>query len=602
MLCLESSGKAHGIMSSRVRLVSPQLTPPATAVLETDWTKCVLCQHDKNDKLLCPANSKKQGSIGAGYISLAENVTAFCDAGCLTTTLDISRINDGDGVEATLQRHAAKFHNTCKLEYSNTRLQRAIKRKNTDTQSCEENADFKKPCREQHSRQKSNSSLCLFCEKPGSSSDPLHEAMTRVIGERVKRCATKILDKQLLAKVSSGDLVASEAKYHAKCLVALYNAAAGAKTSEQNDNCEGGVAEISYPRAFAELAAFIEDALAEREEQTPIFKLSDLVTLYTDRLTQLGVSSPCVHSTRLKERILAMFPELQAFKEGRDVLLMSNDDVGTALRQACENDADDDAYVLARAAQIVRKDILNASTKFSVNCQSEAVPLSLQTLVAMLCHGANITEQSHTQALLSICQLIVFNSSVRSGMKQHRRHSKSREPPLPMYLGVLLHNKTRKRRLVDTFHDMGLSISYDRVLEISTDIGTKICECYDRMNTVCPPQLKKGVFTSSAIDNINHQTSATTAKGSFNGTGISVFQHNTDDTDACEPVVTLVNESSDSTKPSQKNLPRLPMSYTQVFPVAQSKLSCPVPSSTKPVTTECPLMAPALQLEYRYSA
>ena len=34
---------------------------------------------------------------------------------------------------------------------------------------------------------------------------------------------------------------------------------------------------------------------------------------------------------------------------------MSNDDVGTALRQACENDADDDAYVLARPARIVRK-------------------------------------------------------------------------------------------------------------------------------------------------------------------------------------------------------------------------------------------------------
>ena len=240
-----------------------------------------------------------------------------------------------------------------------------------------------------------------------------------------------------------------------------------------------------------------------------------------------------------------------------------------------------------------------------MNCQSEAVPLSLQTLVAMLCYGANITEQSlvsQTQALLSICQLIVFNSSVPSGMKKHRRHSKFREPPLPVYLGVLLHNKTRKRGLVDTFHDMGLSISYDRVLEISTDIGTKICECYDRMNTVCPPQLKRGVFTSSAVDNINHQTSATTTKSSFNGTGISVFQHNTDDTDACEPVVTLVNESSDSTKPSQKSLPRLPMSYTQVFPVAQSKLSCPVPSSTKPITTECPLMAPALQLEYRCGA
>ncbi len=84
---------------------------------------------------------------------------------------------------------------------------------------------------------------------------------------------------------------------------------------------------------------------------------------------------------------------------------------------------------------------------------------------------------------------------------------------------------TRKRNLVDTLHELGLSVSYDRVLEISTDLGSKICKYYNRLDTVCPPQPKKDVFTSSAVDNINHRTSATTAKSSFNGTGISVFQH-----------------------------------------------------------------------------
>ncbi len=47
-----------------------------------------------------------------------------------------------------------------------------------------------------------------------------------------------------LAKVSSGDLVASEAKYHSKCLVALYNAARG-KTSGGND-VEGESAEVCH--------------------------------------------------------------------------------------------------------------------------------------------------------------------------------------------------------------------------------------------------------------------------------------------------------------------------------------------------------------------
>ena len=40
--------------------------------------------------------------------------------------------------------------------------------------------------------------------------------MTKDIGDRIRRCATKLLDEKLLAKVSSGDLIASEAKYHAK--------------------------------------------------------------------------------------------------------------------------------------------------------------------------------------------------------------------------------------------------------------------------------------------------------------------------------------------------------------------------------------------------
>ncbi len=508
-------------MSSKVKLVDPQqITQPAPALLDTDWTKCVICQEDKSEKLNCPAESKRP-DVGAGYISLAEDVTSFSNAGCLTKPFNISRIDDGDGIEATLQRHTVKFHNTCRLQYSKTRLQRAMKRKSTDTESSAIGAG-KKTCRHQHPRQQNrnkDSLLCLFCEKPASPSDPLHEAMTKMVSDRVKRCATKILDERLLAKVSAGDLIASEAKYHAKCLVALYNAARS-KTSEQNENREGATTEMFYARAFAELVAFIEDTLADREQQTPVFKLSDLVRLYKDRLVQLNVPSPCVHSTRLKDRLLANFPELQAFKEGRDILLMSNEDVGTALRQACENDADDDACILARAARIVRKEIKKTTTQFNgtfpEDCQIEAVPPSLQSLVAMICHGANITEQSlvsKSQAPLSICQLILFNCLGRSEKHvQRTRHNKSREPPLPVYLGVLLHTKTRKRDLVEMLYDLGLSVSYDRVLEISTDVGTKICNYYNRLNTVCPPQLKKGVFTTSAVDNINHQTSATTAK------------------------------------------------------------------------------------------
>ena len=48
---------------------------------------------------------------------------------------------------------------------------------------------------------------------------------------------------------------------------------------------------------------------------------------------------------------------------------------------------------------------------------------------------------------------------------------------------------------------------------------------------MCPTELRKGLFTTSAMDNIDHNPSATTATTSFHGTSISLFQHPTSDSD-----------------------------------------------------------------------
>ena len=43
-------------------------------------------------------------------------------------------------------------------------------------------------------------------------------------------------------------------------------------------------------------------------------------------------------------------------------------------------------------------------------------------------------------------------------------------------------------------------------------------------SVVCPAQLRKGLFTSGALDNLDHNLTRTTATDSFHGTGISIFQ------------------------------------------------------------------------------
>ena len=52
------------------------------------------------------------------------------------------------------------------------------------------------------------------------------------------------------------------------------------------------------------------------------------------------------NNTHLKTRVLSHQHDLQAYREGRDVLLAFSKDVGAALRQAYERDFDDKAWLL----------------------------------------------------------------------------------------------------------------------------------------------------------------------------------------------------------------------------------------------------------------
>ena len=71
---------------------------------------------------------------------------------------------------------------------------------------------------------------------------------------------------------------------------------------------------------------------------------------------------------------------------------------------------------------------------------------------------------------------------------------------------------------------MGHSVSYVRILEIKRQIASSICEQAGGDGMVCPRQLRHSLFTISALDNLDHISSSTTAKDSFHGTGISLFQ------------------------------------------------------------------------------
>ena len=79
-------------------------------------------------------------------------------------------------------------------------------------------------------------------------------------------------------------------------------------------------------------------------------------------------------------------------------------------------------------------------------------------------------------------------------------HSRDRETPFVIYVGLLLFVKTRNRRLIDRLHQYGMCISYARVLEISSKIGTALVERFIEEGVVCPSVLQKSLFTTAALD------------------------------------------------------------------------------------------------------
>lgn len=574
--------------------------------LQTDasinWELCVLCQGPNTDELQCPARSLRQ-DVGAGYRSLAEDLTRLHELGELPPNLNLAIIDNGQGLASSLFANKAQWHKSCRAKYNKTKIMRAEKRKLSEETVLK---DVDSSCRYMRSKSDTGKEhdVCFFCDEDAGL-EGLHEATTlERVDQSVRNSAYLLQDSKLLAKLSAGDMVALEAKYHLHCLASLYNRSRAVKDKmEPRSDDKAALHSI----VFAELVSYVDDARTDTSV-APVFKLAELANLYTSRLEQLGFKpNQRIHTTRLKEKLLSHFPDLKAHNQGRDVLLMFDQDIGDAMRKACEQDNDSDAIHLAKAAQIVRREMFAGQTSFTgsfnVKCQ-ESVPETLIALIRMILEGPNIKDQGDMPAIqeaLTISQLLVFNSvkhARHAGTKtQSVRHSQSQETPLTVYTGLLLHAETRKRDLVDKFHDLGMSVSYDRVLRITAGLANAVCQQYEKKGIVSPPQLRAGLFTTSAVDNIDHNPSSTTATGSFHGTAISITQHPTVHFEGTDQEVISIDDESDTLK---KTVDPLPAYYTEVPPVMLRNNYPNVPKREGPMAGDRQLLNVSLQDERQW--
>ncbi len=170
----------------------------------------------------------------------------------------------------------------------------------------------------------------------------------------VRQLATEFRYTQLLAKLSAGDMIAIDAVYHLKCLTSFYNR----HRSQQRHSTDHSHQVNPQSLALAEVVSYIEEYGQLGENLNHVFKLTDLKTLYSERLQQLGGDTKGqIHSTRLAQKLQQHIPTLEVHNSKSGTLLSFKEDVGDALLEACHTDSDDEAIMLMRVAKRLRKEM-----------------------------------------------------------------------------------------------------------------------------------------------------------------------------------------------------------------------------------------------------
>ena len=209
-----------------------------------------------------------------------------------------------------------------------------------------------------------------------------------------------------------------------------------------------------------------------------------------------------------------------------------------ALEYSRDNSGVSDVVHLSKAAKIVRSKVVQSKLEFtghfSRNCQVESVLRTLLSLMHMIT-GSSYTAPTEVdvdngleyyEPALSIAQLVSFNIvKKRGGYNSQFCHNAENKTTLSIYIAFLLHSHTRSRTLVDKFYHLGLCISYDRMLTLPTNLGNSICAQFEEDGIVFPASLRFNIFSTFAVDNIDHNPSSRTATDSWHETTISTTQY-----------------------------------------------------------------------------
>ena len=290
-----------------------------------NWEECILCQKVSSSKLQCPADTRRK-DVGQGYRTFADILQQFIELDALPISIPhIDQLDEGNGLQSTLSERKAKWHKDCQLLFTKTQLDRAFDRGSKCRCGDHNEGSHKKLTRQSMNTAKNKKTFCFFCDQPGTLAVDLHQVMTEDVDQKMSNYIHLLGDEKLLTELGTGDLIAQDAVYHKQCMVKFTKQAEKHLAKDENQSSDERL--VSY------LSQHIDEQLSAKD--FGIIKLSDICKMYSSKLHKYGIESGTrVHSTRLKERLLSMNPDISAHTLGRETAFDLREDVGPALRNA----------------------------------------------------------------------------------------------------------------------------------------------------------------------------------------------------------------------------------------------------------------------------
>ncbi|KAK3910021.1 Microtubule-associated protein VP7 [Frankliniella fusca] len=524
-------------MGAQFKLVdlNISLELPRKSVLPLDWQKCFNCQTKINgEELVNPQNIKRLSTEDA-YSSLAKNLEGFANFHKLPEDVNL-KVLQGDflKLEESLRKNGAVYHKKCSLKFNSTKLDRIKCQKRSPDQ---ENIVPPSPAKTRKSLNLSpyEKDTCLFCGLGNSRVWPLSKIQEHG-SKAIQKCAVILRDSKILTMCERG---LREMMYHKKCYSNYLNRIRSQQKENSTESCAQSQA---HGVVLARLISHMHEVRIDSPvSQPPAFKMSQLARIYGAEMEELGVSCD-VHSTRLRERLLQECPELESTgKCGQDILIACRRDIDWTIRDSCRRDYDDEGCFLSRSADIIRKDLFSDSQK-----GHREPPISLKYLCKMILQGPALrseeqTEEDFDQIVNSMADLMAYHAVKKvQGNGKFRRHNSRQDTPTPVYVATKLYGETRKKDLVEIYHSIGLSISYDRLQIFLDEAAEKTSLRYMTQGVVCPEPIGRKRFVTAAADNLDHNPSSTTARSAYHGTAISIMQH---------PIPDISGEVNDTVSP-----------------------------------------------------